>query len=346
MYSRHWLLVGFLLLAGCGANVLRLESAQRVSDSTSAMVNSADAAIALARQREQEAAATLVASDPSCSPRSSIQTYRRVQTRGRVTRSVPLCVDSQGPKLRYEGYEPDPNLISLRPVPQQSLKPTLLMIAAIGDYGAGLAKIVARPDADISKEIGDFAAKADSALALANALSDAKLPTVSDLLAKEQVKSALKLVEFANKLAEESRRVRDVSALAREHDAEIATFVPLIKKQLGLWLDVVGKGSGQVVVGNLVRAYDRERGKLTYDQRLPRVQQVMAARDDMEAWPMRIQTIDQALDKIVKSESELTRMLAGKFTKAERRRIASINADRIAEGMQLIASVIASWRGI
>jgi hypothetical protein len=327
-----------LLLAAssCAGNALRVEAAADVHGAADTFVNDAHAALDDARVQRLQANAALVASDVSCEPLRRIVVQRR--TGGARRGRVPLCASSAAPRLNYQLDE-----IDLRPISEDSLKPTILLIGAIGDYGAALGKIAARPDVDISKELGSFAGRASSASALANGLLGTHLPDPEKLLATDQAKSALALLQFFAGLANEQAKVRDINRYVAAHGAKVEAVIPELRAQLRNWIVAISQGDAEIYQNSLVRAYGNERTHWSFDQRLAFATRVNESRAQSAAAPARAAALDQALTDFADAEATLRRMLAGDFTPAERRRMAKIQGQRMLDALDLISKTVIAF---
>ncbi|MBV9932380.1 MAG: hypothetical protein JO013_15750 [Alphaproteobacteria bacterium] len=329
-----------LMLGGCAGNALRVEAASEVKTKADRFVADANAALEEAKARRLRANAAVVASDPSCEPLAVIV----VQTRTRRGKGrVPLCAPSIAPKLGY-----DLQTLELRPISEEALKPTILLISAVGDYGAALGKIADRPDADISKELGSLAGKANSAAALAKAVlgKSVVIPDAEKLLASDQGKAATALLQFVERLANEQRKVRDINRYVAEHGDKVEQVVPQLRQQMRDWILLVSQGDAEIYQRSLVRAYASERAKMNFDQRLAFATRVNESRAESAAAPARADAIDDALDAFAAAEKLLRERLAGRFTPEEKRRMAKIAGARMVEALGLIADTVIAFGGI
>lgn len=326
------------ILGGCAANTLRVEGAAAVGKAASAFTDSASTALASAKARRVEANATLVASDPSCEPLAKVNIYVRMSP---TATPAPLCADGLTPRPGYAVQSLD-----LRPWPEEALKPTMLLIGALGDYGAALSKVAERPDADIGKELASLATKANEAGALAKGLLGLEVPDAEKALASKQGEAALKLLAFANTLAEEQTRVRDIRTIVDQRGALIANSVPDIEAQLSDWLTIHAQSDAQIIQNNLLRAYRNERGRWDYSQRLIFVSAVNNARFDAAVYPQRLRALKQGLVAFVDAEKDLRRLLRGEFTAKERQRIAALDQQRMLEALGLMARAVTAFGGL
>lgn len=285
-------LCGFAMLAACATNALRVEGATAVGTAASNFTTSATAALDDARARRLQANATLVASDPSCQPYANVFLYiARPGVKQPAGPPAPLCANGATPRAGYDLVKLD-----LRPLPEETLKPTILLIGAIGDYGAAMAKVAGRADVDVGKELTDIAGKASKAAAIANGLLKLNLPDATKLLATDQAKAAIALAQFASNLAEEQAKVRDIRALVASRGDKVDALIPLLKKQLADWLLVNAQGDAQIVQNNLLRAYRDGRRSWDYDRRLAAVTAINQSRAEAAAYPQRLATLQGGLD--------------------------------------------------
>lgn len=335
----YTLLVCALCLSACAGNRIRVDTANQVQTAAKAFVNDANRALNEAKQRRLESNAALVASDVSCLPLERVVVQRRRGASGRER--TALCADGLQPRL---GYALD--VLELRPITEESLKPTIFLIGAVGDYGAALAKITARPDADVSKELGALAGKAQAAAAIANGLLGANIPNAEKALASSQGKAALALLDFFVKLDAERRKVRDINRLVAERGDKVEAVIPLLKTQLRNWIIAVSQGDAQIYQNSLVRAYENERTAWNFDQRLAFATRVNESRAAAAAAPARAQQIQDALTAFQDAQADLRRVLAGNYNAQERRRMARIQGERMLEALDLISKTVVAFGGI
>jgi hypothetical protein len=328
-----------LLVSACAGNKLRVDAAADVQTASDALVTRATAALDEAKARRLQANAALVASDPSCEPLARIVVQRRTGRGGGG--KTPLCASSSVPRL---GYQLD--VLDLRPISEEALKPTILLISAVGDYGAALGKIAARPNADISKELGSLAGKASSAAAIANGLLGTNLPDAEKQLATDQAKTAVALLQFFADLAVEQRKVRDINRYVAEHGDEVEAILPQLATQLSNWILAVSQGDAQIYQNSLVRAYRNERSKWSYDQRLAFATRVNESRAESAAAPARMRALTQALTDFKDAQADLRRKLRGDFTPEEKRRMGQIANQRMLEALDLVAKTVIAFGGV
>ena len=113
-----------------------------------------------------------------------------------------------------------------------------------------------------------------------------------------------------------------------------------------MWVKIVTQGDAQDVQNNLLRAYRNNRDLMTYDQRFAMVVTINKARADAAAYPKRLDALQKGLDMFEVAEKDLRRLLTGKFTKEERRRIAQLNQQRMLEALGLMAKAITAFGGL
>lgn len=343
-----------LLLTSCAGNALRVEGAEAVGESAAAFVDKAEAALEDAKERRKLASATLVASDISCEPLPQVQVYVPTGRRKGPKVDLPLCADGSTPKLPYNikgvlyglddlGYSSE--TLDLRPYSEEAVKPTILLIGAVGDYGAALAKIAARPDADVGKELGSIISKATAAVALVNGLAKANLPDPAKLLNEDQRTAAVNLLQFAESLANEQRKVREINALVTERGDEIEAMIPQLQEQMAMWGRMSQRSANITKIG-LAEAYRAGRAGWDFDQRLSFVERVTDSRADADAAPARAAAISEALSEFAEAQADLRRLLAGDFNKEEKRRMARISQERMINALGLMAKTISAFGGL
>ncbi|MEG8038651.1 hypothetical protein QP166_04550 [Sphingomonas sp. LR60] len=221
------LMLAPLLLAGCATNAIRLEAAGTVQGRSREAVTATASYFDAIEQRRREAAAALVASDPSCLPATPL----RIQVP--VSPSVPpapLCLSGEAPSPGYTAFE-----IDIGSSPRAVLEPRIALIAAISDYADALAAILDAPKTDVSAEITAFADQADRIARFSNFVAGTDLPNVNAAVASEQGQSLVALIAFADALAREARQTRDVRALVVERGAVVDRALASLSAQVTTW---------------------------------------------------------------------------------------------------------------
>jgi hypothetical protein len=164
-------LTGLPLLVGCATNAIQLETAG------TAQARGREAALATTAYfdaielRRREAAAALVASDPSCLPATPLRI--QVPTAPTVP-PAPLCLANEAPAPGYTAFE-----IDIGSSPRAVLEPRVALLATIGGYADALAAILDAPKADVSAEITAFADQADRLARFTNFVAGTDLPNVN-----------------------------------------------------------------------------------------------------------------------------------------------------------------------
>jgi hypothetical protein len=172
---------------------------------------------------------------------------------------------------------------------------------------------------------------------IANALLSTSIPDPVKLLADEQVKSALAILDFVQDLSEEAAKVRDIRNYMRDHGGQIEAKIVELANQIRAWLDYSAEGDAQIIVGNLQRAYGVERNRLDYQQRLAFVQMINQARAQVAAVTVRKEALERALATFQEAQTQLRNHLDNRFDARTRARIARLNRERMLEAIGLVA---------
>ena len=180
MGSKCLCLAAALALSGCAVDTLRIEGANDVATASTAVVTQANAALDRAKAQRQKAYATLIASDPSCLPISPLYLFVPLGPPVKGAPVAPLCAD--GPDDKFPGYRVEKREADT--IGAEALRPTVALVAALADYEAALAKVVAEPEPDVSKELQGIFDKASDARTIAELLSGSTLPKLPDLASK------------------------------------------------------------------------------------------------------------------------------------------------------------------
>ncbi|MBB4619775.1 hypothetical protein [Sphingomonas abaci] len=325
------LMLAPLLLAGCATNAIRLEAAGTVQARSREAVTATAGYFDSIEQRRREAAAALVASDPSCLPATPL----RIQVP--ITPSAPaapLCLSGEAPSPGYTAFE-----IDIGSSPRAVLEPRIALIAAISDYADALAAILDAPKTDVSAEITAFADQADRLARFADFVAGTDLPNVNAAVANEQGQSLVALIAFADELAREARQTLDVRALVIERGAVVDRALASLSAQVRTWGRGAARNADDLYGNALFRTYIRNRASLSADQREQLAGRVFAAREAAKDGPARAAQVADAIDLAAKAQASLRDALVGRLTPAQRRAAARLNIDRITRALGLIASL-------
>lgn len=327
-------LLSGVLTGACAVNAVRLDAARTVAARSEEATQAARAYFEAIETRRAQAAAALVASDPSCLPVTPIviQIPRGPNPPG----PAPLCVGEGGPAPGYVAYPLD-----IGPSPRELLGPRIALLAAVADYSAALARLVEAPRADVAAEIASFAAQVDRLGRFAALLGGSDGPGASAALASPQGESARDLLVFAAELAREARSAAGVRELVLARGDAVDRALAASREQVERW----GKGSAAAaddLYGNaLFRTYLLNRAALTPEERELLAARVFEARRAARQGPARAAAVADALSLAEVAQAGLRDALAGRFTEGERRAIVRLNIDRVTRALGLIAGLAA-----
>lgn len=320
-----------LLLAGCATNAIRLEAAGAVQARSREAVTATASYFDAIEQRRREAAAALVASDPSCLPATPLRIQVPIAP---AAPAAPLCLADEAPTPGYTVFE-----IDIGSSPRAILEPRIALIAAIGDYADALAAILDAPQADVSAEVTAFADQADRLARFGSFVTGTDLPNINAAVASEQGQSLVALIAFASDLAREARQTQDVRALVVERGVVVDRALASLSVQVTTWGSGAARNADDLYGNALFRTYIRNRASLSTDQREQLAARVFAAREAAKDGPARAAQVADAIDLAAKAQAGLRDALAGQLTPQQRRAAARLNIDRITRALGLIASL-------
>ncbi|HEX8446755.1 MAG TPA: hypothetical protein VF649_09085 [Sphingomonas sp.] len=320
------------LLAGCAANRIRLDTARTVTATSTAATTAARSYFADVEARRMQAAAAIVASDPSCVPASPLL----IQVPDAVgdTPPAPLCVGPAGPAPGYTAYP-----IDIGQSPRAIIEPRIETLTAIADYTAALAEIVDEPASDVSTQVTAFADQIDRIGRFADFVGGRDLPSGGAVLATEQGQSLTALIVFAAELAREARDARRVRAIVLARGDVVDRALASLKTQVTVWGRGRAAGADDLFGNALFRSYMRDRATLTTEQREVLAARIFAARTASREAGARAQTVGDAIDLAQRAQAGLRDALAGRLTAAQRRAAARMNIDRLTKALGLIAGL-------
>lgn len=331
-----------LLLEGCGARYVRLETSGEVVKATTAAVEKSKSALAAAKESRIEANAIFVASDPSCpaSPTILIYTIRQSQAKG-----APLCAANENAAL--EGYAI--KRVRLDGVPDESLAIFVAMIGAMTDYAAAYNKILESPNANISAEIDGVVEKAKVASGLAAILGASTLASGVDAaigqFAGEQAKTAIDILQFIADLAVEGKKNDEIKQIMNAKGQEFDAIVEKLHSQLDQWLDVQNGSDLRLIQSRLAAAYDLERASRnsSFPDRLPLARRTFEAQTAIESADARRAALKKALSEVAEAHKELRAEFEGHFSEEKKREVAKKNRERFWHAAGLLAAAAAKY---
>jgi hypothetical protein len=319
------------LLAGCATNAIQLETAGTVRARSREAVSATTAYFGAIEQRRREAAAALVASDPSCLPATPLRIQVPIAT---TAPPAPLCLAEGTPAVGYTAFE-----IDIDSSPRTVLEPRIALLAAVCSYADALATILDAPKTDVSAGLTAFADQADRLARFTNFVAGTDLPNVNTAIASEQGQSVVALIAFANDLAREARQTRDVRALVVERGAVVDRALASLSLQVTTWGRGASRNADDLYGNALFRTYLRNRASLSADQREQLAARVFAAREAARQGPARAVEVADAIDLAAVAQTGLRDALAGRLSPQQRRAAARLNIDRITRALGLIASI-------
>lgn len=325
-------------VSGCGVNYLRVQGASEVSLTAGAVVTQSNAALNLAQNRRSQALTSLIASDPSCSPTSQLYIFLPTRPTLPNAKKPSLCAQSQD--AVFDGYRVV--LVNFTPIGPEELKPTLLLSAALAEYGEAMGKIAGRPDPDVGKILASAAEKATQAKVLAEGLAKVELPGVPDL-ASDQAKTAIKLAQFLTSLANEAQKVRDIRELFAKRGSETMEILESLRRQVNAWNTATSRSYTQINEGNLVRAYELERSDMNFEARRAFVDLINQARQDNVNVAKTNTAFLEAVTELEEAHAKLDDLLNGRLTPEEKKEAAKISQQRILKALRLMAEATIAW---
>lgn len=323
------LLAASCALAGCANNAATIDIAKGVSERSTEAMRGVATYFDDIESKRQRTAAAVVASDPSCLPEMPLKVQRPSQPRGK-----------QGPLCRTNGLLPgyDADTLDFSTAPDDVLKPRLVLVAAVADYGTALGKIAVDPAADVKGELTSFAEKVDRVASFMQ-LVGYDGPTLGGQMSTEEGKAVLDLLQFAAFLRHEADQARNIHQLVEQRGVAVDKAIAELTEQIDVW----GQGDLSNVtyeyVDALERAYKDNRYRMSFAERQAAAQTIFEAQSEERALPKRSRTVLAALGEVQKAQQELRQALLGNYSEKRRRQIAKENFDRITRALGMIATL-------
>jgi hypothetical protein len=328
-----------IALTSCGFNSIRLARASEVSQAGTAAVTKARDFMQQVATARNEANISLVASDEGCSWAQTIVLRGDKRPPGS---SICMPLGTQ-PDLNYGDLE-----ISLEPIPDAQLKPTLDSIAALASYLQAVNTITARKDPDVSGDLADAYGKAVEAQSDLAALAGSKAKLIPQL--SDQQKAAIKgLIDIIVQMSSEQQKVRDLSKLVQAQNANVVSVIENLKASLDSWATGSLTGDLQMTDADFTRM-GRQLGKQPpvykgYDARRAVIERAIASHKAVAAIPGVTNAIKKSLDAVEEAQKDLVDGLSAHphWTAKERAEAAAINRARLLAALHAIAAAAAAF---
>ncbi|MBB4660148.1 hypothetical protein [Parvularcula dongshanensis] len=327
----HTVLMG-AALGACALNAARLEAGHEVAERSNYALAAAHAYFDAIEARRTEAAAALVASDPSCLPISPLVIQIPAAPLP-PSGAAPLCVGEDGPAPGYEAFP-----ITLGASPRAVLAPRIELLTAIADYAGALAAILDAPKTDVSALLADAAAKLEETRRFANFVGGSDLPSPADAVSGNQGQALLALFAFVEDLAREGRDADRVRALVEERGAVVDEALTLLEAQVRDWARGSASTADDLYGNALFRTYDRYREDMTPQAREALAARIFAARAAAAEGPLRAAAVADAIGLVEEAQAEL-RALLDEPSEAVRQAAARRNLDRVLTALGLVANL-------
>lgn len=321
---RYLLLLCLLPLPGCAADTIRLERAGAVSTQAKATASAAQAYVANVRDKRREGAVALVASDPGCLWGPSIVVDRE------RTGDAALCDVSRVP--------PDRRLtIDLTLGSPEAIRAITTAIAGLAAYQAALADVLEDDPDEAREDVGTAIETLSTAAGDFNRIAGSKAIDLGPLTGGRS-DAVVKLVGTLVMLQQTSLKVGEVRRIATRIDAaELIDALDAGARRLGSLQD----GNSAVMrLTALTDAYGVDAPKLSFADRVVRVREIASASDDVSTGAAsRVAVLGTVLEAMRDADSALRNALAGRFSAAERRRIARENRTQVFSMLSQVAAI-------
>lgn len=341
--SKLSLLVLFGFIAGCGANSVRLETAGAVTQSANYAVSQSRAAIAAARSRRLEANIAFVAANPSCQATISQSIYLsspelRPRTGNRQRPRNDVCVKP------VAGAEYTEATVDFAPPTDKELAGLIALLTAVAEYSDAMAKIVERPNTDISMEINSVLEKAQLAAGLLGALgtgdgASSAVSTAEGAATGPAGVAAIELLEFVTQLAEEQRKNDELRALMTEKGGAFDEAAAKASDALARFNTTFAVADAATTANFLEDAYDEYKLGVAYPARAVMARAVLTARYEEHTVAAAAQALSKAWTDLVMTHAELrNELLQGEFDEARAKKVAAASRKNILKALGLIAA--------
>lgn len=321
---RYAIVISFLALSACAADLVRIEQANSLSTQAKTIVAAARAYVTDVQTRRRDAAVALIASDPSCLWSSALVVDSQWDG------SQGLCDLTGVPKSRQI-------TLYLQPASDQGLKAVTTAVAGIAAYQGALAAVLDDKPADAKETITTAIDTLTTATGDINRIAGDKIFDLGPL-SSDRAKAVVALIGTLDTMLQTNLKVKAVGKIVDKTDST-ALFDAL---------DAAAHRLNQLQDGNAVtmrlaalnRAYSHDRTTLSFSDRVTRLRDLAAADDErISGLRGRYETFHDLIEQLRKSDKELRDGLAGNFSPEKRREIASANRKQIFSILSQIAAI-------
>lgn len=335
-----------LFAGGCALNAVRVETAKDFATASDETVTKTKAYFTQVVERRREANAALMASDPSCLPTRSPKSGRYV-IRVRIlspsassSGRIPLCLRPKETATDENSFE-----LPLNSLGPDVMEPRLILLAAVADYGAALAKIGGRGNPDISKELTGIAEKLDDVGKLLD-LAGANAPSAGDAIGSAKGKALIGLLQFAAELAHEQDQVDAIRKLDAEQGDKVDEGLLAIQEEIENFATIDHASFNQI--GNAqFQDYRRRSATWDYQRRNAAALLIIRGEDDPAAADASAEKIKGAVVELRSAHRMLHDLLQPnpQLSAEMRRKLDAITRERLWRALNLIAAAASAFAG-
>ena len=328
-----------LLLTSCGYNSVRLARASDVVEAGNGAVASTREFLKQVVSARDEANVSLVASDEGCAWGQTIVLRGDLRPP-----SKSICLPL--------GTPADPRLndlqISLEPIPDAQLKPTLDAIAALASYLEAVNTIVGRKNPDVSGDLADAYGKALQAQADLATVTGSKT-TLIPKLSDAQSNAIKGLIDIVVQLATEEQKVRDLRQIVTSQNSTVVAVIDNLKASVDTWASGSLKGDLELTDAAFIQMGRKLAAQPPvykgYDARRAVIQRVIASHKAVAAVPALTAAINKSLTEVRSAQDDLVDGLSAHphWTDKERTQAAALNRARLLGALHAIAAVAAAF---
>lgn len=333
------------LLAGCATNTGRLDRGETlVSSGTTATVATA-VFFGRVRAAREDANVALVASSPTC-PWAEQIVVRSDDPPSRQPHAARndglLNCRARGEAVNTAAGD---QVVSLLPVSEQALRPTIDTIEALVAYLDAVNTVMAAgtPDATKLDDALGYASKAQAGLNTVLKSKLAVIPTLTD----DQQAAITGLFKLINDLAAEQHKARQLENLVARQNIEVGGLIRSLDQQVRKWGQASLEGDTQLADASLI-AVGRRLGEgqpADPASRATLIRMMIEAKRTTEAAPIVIAAVHAALGDMASAQDALVAAYTANpgWTKDERAKQAKLNRRRLIGALKAVAAAAGTF---
>lgn len=332
------------VVTACGYNTVRLDRAGAVSQAGTNAIDSSKLFVKRVRDIRDEANIALVASDESCAWGETVVLAGEARRPKDSKARFPFCLKRGEPAVESLG---DVEL-SLAPISEAALKPTLNAIDALAAYIDAVNEILEKEKPDASGALADAYEKALTAQSDIAAIIGSTI-NVIPTLTSDQTSAVTGLLKLIEELAVEQRKVTDLRRMVSKQNSEAQAIIKALRRSIKTWGESSFAGDLQLndsayagIARQLAADPPVYKG---FDARRDVLVRIVNSKRNVQAGTALTAAVDKTLEKFSSAQNDLfiSFTASPQWTKEERQKATRLNRQRVLSALHALAAVATAF---